>query len=164
MCCVLCWGQGPAGPSATLSAGRNLLYLFKEAVQGFDRKRFWRNIPVAFGVLKSMYMARKIIKSFQPDVAIGVGGYASGAALKAANQLGVPTLLQEQNGFAGMTNKLLADKAEKICVAYEGMQRFFPDNKIILTGNPVRQNLLSGTKEMALKEFGFDGTMIFDLT
>ncbi len=137
------------------AAGYDILGL---PMQGFDRKRLWRNIPVAWGVLKSMNIARNIVKSFKPDVAIGVGGYASGAALKAANQLGVPTLLQEQNGFAGVTNKLLADKAQKICVAYEGMERFFPADRIILTGNPVRQNLLTGTKQEALKEFGFNET------
>jgi UDP-N-acetylglucosamine--N-acetylmuramyl-(pentapeptide) pyrophosphoryl-undecaprenol N-acetylglucosamine transferase len=91
-----------------------------------------------------MRMAKKIIKDFRPDVGVGVGGYASGAAMKVAAKMGVPILLQEQNGFAGVTNKLLKDDAAKICVAYENMDRFFPAEKIILTGNPVRQNLTEG--------------------
>jgi UDP-N-acetylglucosamine--N-acetylmuramyl-(pentapeptide) pyrophosphoryl-undecaprenol N-acetylglucosamine transferase len=109
-----------------------------------------------------MCQARKIVRDFRPDVGIGVGGYASGAAMKVAAKMGVPILLQEQNGFAGVTNKLLKEDAQKICVAYEGMERFFPKDKIILTGNPVRQNLTSGTKEDALhyfnKEFGVNFT------
>ena len=100
-----------------------------------------------------MCQARKIVRDFRPDVGIGVGGYASGAAMKVAAKMGVPILLQEQNGFAGVTNKLLKEDAKKICVAYEGMERFFPKDKIILTGNPVRQNLTSGTKEDALRYF-----------
>ena len=102
-----------------------------------------------------MRKAKKIVREFQPDVAVGVGGYASGAAMKVAAKMGVPVLLQEQNGFAGVTNKLLKDDASKICVAYEGMEKFFPAEKIILTGNPVRQNLVGGSKDEALKEFGF---------
>ena len=111
-------------------------------IAGFDRKRLWRNVAVLYKLMKSLYKARKVVKDFQPDVAVGVGGYASGAALKAANNAGVPTLLQEQNSFAGVTNKLLAKNARKICVAYEGMERFFPADKILLTGNPIRQDLL----------------------
>ncbi|MBO7233629.1 MAG: undecaprenyldiphospho-muramoylpentapeptide beta-N-acetylglucosaminyltransferase [Paludibacteraceae bacterium] len=111
-------------------------------IAGFDRQRLWRNVAVAWKLMKSLYKARKVVKDFKPDVAVGVGGYASGAALKAANNAGVPTLLQEQNSFAGVTNKLLAKKAQKICVAYEGMERFFPADKIMLTGNPIRQDLL----------------------
>ena len=87
-------------------------------------------------------MAKQILREFQPQVAVGVGGYASSAALGAANSLGIPTLLQEQNSYAGLANKNLAAKASKICVAYEGMERFFPAEKIMLTGNPVRQQLL----------------------
>jgi UDP-N-acetylglucosamine--N-acetylmuramyl-(pentapeptide) pyrophosphoryl-undecaprenol N-acetylglucosamine transferase len=90
---------------------------------------------------------KKIIRDFRPDVGVGVGGYASGAAMWAAAQMGIPILLQEQNGFAGVTNKILKNKAAKICVAYEGMERFFPADKIILTGNPVRQNLLQGERK-----------------
>ena len=131
-------------------------------VKGFDRSRPWKNIRVVIDLIRSMCQARKIVRDFRPDVGIGVGGYASGAAMKVAAKMGVPILLQEQNGFAGVTNKLLKEDAKKICVAYEGMERFFPKDKIILTGNPVRQNLTSGTKEEALhyfnKEFGVNFT------
>ena len=122
-------------------------------VKGFDRSRPWRNIRVVIDLIRSMRQARKIVRDFRPDVGVGVGGYASGAAMKVAAKMGVPILLQEQNGFAGVTNKLLKDDAKKICVAYEGMERFFPKEKIILTGNPVRQNLTSGTKEEAIEYF-----------
>lgn len=115
-------------------------------VRGFDRKRIWRNISVLIDLLRSMRQVKRVIRDFKPDVAIGVGGYASGAAMKVAARMGIPVLLQEQNGFAGVTNKLLKNDAARICVAYEGMERFFPADKIILTGNPVRQNLLDGKK------------------
>lgn len=122
-------------------------------VRGFDRKHLLKNISVVFDMLRSMRMVKKVIRDFKPQVGVGVGGYASGAAMKVAAKMGVPILLQEQNGFAGVTNKLLKDDAKKICVAYEGMERFFPAEKIVLTGNPVRQNLLSGTKEEAMRYF-----------
>ena len=122
-------------------------------VKGFDRSHPWRNIRVVIDLLRSVSQARKIVRDFRPDVGIGVGGYASGAAMKMAAKMGVPILLQEQNGFAGVTNKLLKDDAKKICVAYEGMERFFPKEKIILTGNPVRQNLTSGSKKEAIRYF-----------
>ena len=122
-------------------------------VQGFDRKRLWRNVRVLYNMFRSMRMVKKIIRDFRPDVGVGVGGYASGAAMKQAAKMGVPILLQEQNGFAGVTNKLLKDDAKVICVAYEGMERFFPKDKIILTGNPVRQNLTGGTREEAFEYF-----------
>ena len=122
-------------------------------VKGFDRSHPWRNIRVVIDLLRSMSQARKIVRDFRPDVGIGVGGYASGAAMKMAAKMGVPILLQEQNGFAGVTNKLLKDDAKKICVAYGGMERFFPKEKIILTGNPVRQNLTSGSKKEAIRYF-----------
>ena len=122
-------------------------------VKGFNRSQPWKNIRVVIDLIRSMCQARKIVHDFRPDVGIGVGGYASGAAMKVAAKMGVPILLQEQNGFAGVTNKLLKEDAKKICVAYEGMERFFPKDKIILTGNPVRQNLTSGTKEDALRYF-----------
>ena len=122
-------------------------------VKGFNRSQPWKNIRVVIDLIRSMCQARKIVRDFRPDVGIGVGGYASGAAMKVAAKMGVPILLQEQNGFAGVTNKLLKEDAKKICVAYEGMERFFPKDKIILTGNPVRQNLSSGTKEEALRYF-----------
>ena len=122
-------------------------------IKGFDRTHPWRNIRVLIDLIRSMHQARKIVRDFRPDVGVGVGGYASGAAMKVAAKMGVPILLQEQNGFAGVTNKLLKDDAKKICVAYEGMERFFPKEKIILTGNPVRQNLTSGSKEEAIRYF-----------
>ncbi len=123
-------------------------------VRGFNRAQPWKNISVVWDLLRSMCQARKIVRDFRPDVGVGVGGYASGAAMKVAAKMGVPILLQEQNGFAGVTNKLLRNDAQKICVAYEGMERFFPAEKIILTGNPVRQNLETGTREEALQHFG----------
>ena len=112
-------------------------------VSGFDRKNLFKNFKVLFRLLKSMNLAKRILKDFQPDIAIGVGGYASGPMLKAAQKQGIPTLIQEQNSYAGVTNKLLAEKASAICVAYEGMERFFPAERIIMTGNPVRNNLLN---------------------
>lgn len=125
-------------------------------VAGFDRKNLLKNISVLIKLIKSQWKARKIIKDFKPDVAVGVGGYASGPTLKMAGMMGVPTLIQEQNSYAGVTNKLLAKKACKICVAYEGMERFFEKEKIILTGNPVRQGLLEHNieKEDAVRSFG----------
>ena len=128
-------------------------------VAGFDRKKIWRNFGVLIKLMKSRRIARKIIKDFQPQVAVGVGGYASGPTLNIAQKMGIPTLLQEQNSYAGVTNKLLAKRARLICVAYDGMERFFPAENIRLTGNPVRQNLLDAktTKAEALKAMGLDG-------
>lgn len=125
-------------------------------IAGFNRKNLLKNIPVLFKIMKSRSMARQIIRDFRPQVAVGVGGYASGPTLNVAENMGIPTLLQEQNSYAGVTNKLLAKKARKICVAYEGMERFFPADKILFTGNPVRQNLLDCkvTKEDAVRSFG----------
>ena len=125
---------------------------------GFDRKNLLRNIKVLYKIWKSQRMAKQIIKDFKPQVAVGVGGYASGPTLNKAAAMGIPCLIQEQNSYAGVTNKLLAKKAAKICVAYEGMERFFPAEKIILTGNPVRQALLetTTTHEAAVKNMGFD--------
>ena len=127
---------------------------------GFDRKNLLKNFKVLYKIWKSQRMAKQIIKDFQPQVAVGVGGYASGPTLNKAAAMGIPCLIQEQNSYAGVTNKLLAKKAEKICVAYEGMERFFPAEKIILTGNPVRQALLDTTisHEDAIKSFGLDPT------
>ena len=116
-------------------------------VRGFNRAQPWKNVSVMMDLVKSLRQVKKIIKDFRPDVGVGVGGYASGAAMWQAANMGIPILLQEQNGFAGVTNKILRNKAAKICVAYEGMERFFPADKIILTGNPVRQNLLSGKRK-----------------
>ena len=129
-------------------------------IMGFDRKNPLKNIKVLYRVWKCQRMAKQIIKDFQPQVAVGVGGYASGPTLNMAAKMGVPCLLQEQNSYAGVTNKLLAKKATKICVAYEGMERFFPKEKIMLTGNPVRQALLESkvTRQEALTSFGLDAT------
>ena len=128
-------------------------------IRGFFRP-LWKpaNIGVAIDYIKSKWLAKKILRQFRPQVAVGVGGYASSAALGAANSLGIPTLLQEQNSYAGLTNKQLAKDAKKICVAYEGMERFFPADKIMLTGNPVRQSLLETTitREDAVRSLGLD--------
>lgn len=127
-------------------------------IEGFDRKHLLKNIKVLFKIWKSQRMAKQIIKDFRPQVAVGVGGYASGPTLNMAAAKGIPCLLQEQNSYAGVTNKLLAKKAAKICVAYEGMERFFPAEKIMLTGNPVRQQLLETTitHDEAVRSFGLD--------
>lgn len=125
---------------------------------GFDRQHKLKNIKVLYKIWKSQRMAKKIIKDFKPDVVVGVGGFASGPTLNTAASMGIPCLIQEQNSYAGVTNKLLAKKAEKICVAYEGMERFFPAEKIIMTGNPVRQALLNTkiSREDAVKSFGLN--------
>jgi UDP-N-acetylglucosamine--N-acetylmuramyl-(pentapeptide) pyrophosphoryl-undecaprenol N-acetylglucosamine transferase len=126
-------------------------------VSGFDRKNMLRNIKVLWNLMRSLLLARRIIREFRPDIAIGVGGYASAPVLRAASAYGVPTVIQEQNSYAGVTNKLLARKAARICVAYDGMEKFFPAEKIVKTGNPVRQDLLRSdiSKEEALAFFGF---------
>ena len=147
--------QGRMEMEKVPAAGYNIIGL---PVSGFDRKHLLRNFKVLARLYKSMGMARKILKDFKPDIAIGVGGYASGPMLKEAQKQGIPTLLQEQNSYAGVTNKLLAAKADKICVAYDGMERFFPSEKIVLTGNPVRRNLLEcgATQEQARQAMGMD--------
>lgn len=125
---------------------------------GFDRKNLLNNIKVLFKIWKSQRMAKEIIKNFKPMAAVGVGGYASGPMLNQAAKMGIPCLIQEQNSYAGVTNKLLAKKANRICVAYDDMERFFPADKIIKTGNPVRQSLLDTkiSKEDAIRSFGLD--------
>lgn len=125
---------------------------------GFDRKHLLKNIAVLFRIWKSQLMAKKIINDFQPMAAVGVGGYASGPTLNVCAKKGIPCLIQEQNSYAGVTNKILAKKATKICVAYEGMERFFPADKIVMTGNPVRQNVLTCTltQEEARQQMGLD--------
>lgn len=129
-------------------------------VAGFDRRHLWRNFKVLWLLWKSYRMARRIVSGFRPDIAVGVGGYASGPTLRAAQAAGVPTVIQEQNSYAGVTNKLLASRADVICVAYEGMERFFPVASICMTGNPVRKNLaeteLSPTE--AKEALGFDSS------
>lgn len=125
-------------------------------IQGFNRKHLLKNISVLIRLYKSLRMARKIIKQFRPMVAVGVGGYASGATLYECAKMGIPCLIQEQNSYAGVTNKLLAKRVQKICVAYDGMERFFPADKIIMTGNPVRENVLqtSLSQQEARTSFG----------
>lgn len=127
-------------------------------VAGFNRQNLFKNIPVLIKLFKSQRLAKKIVKDFKPHAAVGVGGYASGPTLKVAGSMGIPTLLQEQNSYAGVTNKLLAKQAKKICVAYEGMERFFNKEKIILTGNPVRQGLTNAniSREEAVQSFELD--------
>lgn len=127
-------------------------------VAGFVRTRLWRNIPVLFKLWKSMNKAGKVLRDFKPDIAVGVGGYASGPMLKKAQKAEIPTLIQEQNSYAGVTNKLLAKNAGAICVAYDNMERFFPAEKIIMTGNPVRADILdcNVSKEDAKQQLGFD--------
>lgn len=128
-------------------------------VAGLQRKLTLSNFALPFKVLKSVRMAKKLIREFKPDVAVGVGGYASAPLLWAATRCGIPTLIQEQNGFAGLTNKLLGRKVDRICVAYEGMERFFPAEKIIMTGNPIRKEIVpadQATKAEAMKYYGLD--------
>ena len=129
-------------------------------IKGLQRKLTFENFKFPMRLLKSLWKSKKIIKEFKPDVAVGVGGYASGPMLQVAKSNGVPYLLQEQNSYAGITNKLLANAAAKICVAYEGMEKFFPAEKILLTGNPVRAELLKikGLREEAIKFFELDAT------
>ncbi|HFA51369.1 MAG TPA: undecaprenyldiphospho-muramoylpentapeptide beta-N-acetylglucosaminyltransferase [Bacteroidetes bacterium] len=128
-------------------------------ISGFQRKLTFRNLLFPFKLISSLFKANNIIRKYKPEVAIGVGGYASGPLLKMAERKNIPTVLQEQNSYPGVTNKLLAKNADKICVAYEGMERFFKKEKIIWTGNPVRagffKNLID-KKEEAYRHFGFD--------
>jgi len=127
-------------------------------IMGLQRRLTLQNLKFPFKLLASMMKANKIIKDFKPDVVVGVGGYASGPLLKAATKQGVPALIQEQNSYPGITNKLLASKVQKICVAYEGMEKFFPKEKILLTGNPVRKDIknLEAKRERGIEHFGLD--------
>lgn len=129
-------------------------------VAGFQRRVTVQNLTFVLKLLRSMQLSAQLIRKFKPDLAIGVGGYASGPIVKAAARQGIPVLLQEQNSYAGVTNRLLAKSASKICVAYEGMEKYFPEEKIVLTGNPVRQDLLLNpeNKPYALKHFGLQGS------
>jgi UDP-N-acetylglucosamine--N-acetylmuramyl-(pentapeptide) pyrophosphoryl-undecaprenol N-acetylglucosamine transferase len=126
-------------------------------VTGFQRRLSFKNITFFFNLFSSLIKAKKIVKNFKPDVVVGVGGYASGPVLRVASKMNIPVLIQEQNSYAGVTNKILASRASKICVAYEGMEKFFPMEKIIITGNPVRQDLnhTQGKKQEALSYFDF---------
>lgn len=128
-------------------------------IMGFQRRITYKNIIFFFKLFSSMLKAKKIVKEFKPDVVVGVGGYASGPILKVATNRNIPTVIQEQNSYPGVTNKILAKKVNKICVAYEGMEKFFPADKIILTGNPVRQDLenIGLKKEEGLKHFNLQG-------
>ena len=128
-------------------------------VAGLQRRLSLSNLGLPFKILKSVSMAGKIIDSFRPDIAIGVGGYASAPLLWSAARKGIPTLIQEQNGYAGLTNRILGKKADRICVAYEGMERFFPAEKIVMTGNPIRSEIRPADgkmKEEAMRFYGLD--------
>lgn len=129
-------------------------------ISGLQRKITLQNLALPFKIIKSLLLARKVIKNFNPEIVIGVGGYASGPTLKMAALLGIPTLVQEQNSFAGKTNMLLAKKAHKLCVAYEGMEKFFPKNKLVLTGNPVRFEVtqIEGKREAAIAHYQLDAS------
>ena len=126
-------------------------------VAGLQRKLTLSNFALPFKVIKSVSMAKKVIREFKPDIAIGVGGYASAPLLWAATRLGIPTLIQEQNGFAGLTNKILGKKADCICVAYDGMERFFPADKIVFTGNPIRKEIVPATPQMKKEAYEYYG-------
>lgn len=127
-------------------------------ISGFQRRLTWSNLMFPFKVIASLSKAKKILKAFQPDIAIGTGGYASGPMLQVAANSGIPTIIQEQNSFPGVTNKILGSKVSKICVAYEGMEKYFPKEKIVVTGNPVRNDItdLGGKRPEALRFFGLD--------
>lgn len=129
-------------------------------ISGFQRRLTWKNLAFPFKVIAALRAAGRIVDEFKPDVVVGVGGYASGPLVKAATRRGIPAVLQEQNSYPGITNKILAPKARLICVAYDGMDKFFPKEKILLTGNPVRQDMvnLTGKRERGLEEFEFDRT------
>ena len=124
---------------------------------GLQRKLTLSNLALPFKVLKSISMAKKLIREFKPDIAIGVGGYASAPLLWAAGRLGTPTLIQEQNGYAGLTNKIVGKKAKSICVAYDGMERFFPADRIVMSGNPIRKDIVPATPQMKEEAYGFYG-------
>ena len=126
-------------------------------VAGLQRKLTLSNFALPFKVIKSVWMAKKLLRQFKPDIAIGVGGYASAPLLWAAGRLGVPTLIQEQNGYAGLTNKILGKKAMSICVAYEGMERFFPADRIVMSGNPIRKEIVPATEQMKAEAMEFYG-------
>lgn len=137
------------------AAGYNIEVL---NISGFHRKSLRRNLTFGFKLAQSLWRAAKIIRTYEPDAVVGVGGYASGPVLEMAGRKGIPTLVQEQNSYPGVTNKLLAKKAKKICVAYKGMDRFFPAAKIQLTGNPVREDIRrsTATRDEGLRHFGLD--------
>ncbi|PHR45092.1 MAG: undecaprenyldiphospho-muramoylpentapeptide beta-N-acetylglucosaminyltransferase [Fluviicola sp.] len=125
-------------------------------ISGFQRRFTWKNFVLPFKIIASLWKARKIIKKFKPQAVIGVGGYASGPTLRIASKMGIPTIVQEQNSFPGKTNKILSKTVTKICVAYENLERFFPKEKIVFTGNPVRRSVveIKGVRESSLAEYG----------
>ena len=125
-------------------------------ISGFHRKKMWRNILLPFKVLSSLSNSFRILRNFKPDLAVGVGGYASGPLLQMANWMGIPALIQEQNGYPGVTNKMLSKKVRKICVVYNHMEKYFPKEKIIITGNPVRDSIVLNkfTKADSYDAFG----------
>lgn len=129
-------------------------------IQGFNRQSLWKNLALPFRLIASMWKARQVLRQFGAQAAVGVGGYASGPLLIVANMIGIPTLIQEQNSYAGLTNKRLGKKAQRICVAYQNMEQFFPQEKIMLTGNPVRRSSvqIDGKREEAIHAFGLDTT------
>lgn len=147
--------QGKMEMEKVPALGYNIVGL---PVAGIQRKLTLRNLAVPFKVLRSIGMARKVLRNFKADAAVGFGGYASAPVLWCAQRMGIPTLIQEQNSYAGATNKMLASRAKRICVAYEGMDRFFPKEKIVLTGNPLRGRFAQNAalREEALKYFGFE--------
>jgi len=124
-------------------------------IVGIQRKLTMKNLQVPFKLFQSLRQAKRIIKSFKPDVVVGVGGYASGPVLRIASRKGIPTVIQEQNSYAGITNRLLAKRADKICVAYDGMELYFPKEKILNTGNPVRKDIIptADKREEAIRHF-----------
>lgn len=126
-------------------------------IAGLQRKLTLANLALPFKVIKSVSMAKKLIRGFKPDIAIGVGGYASAPLLWTAGSMGIPTLIQEQNGYAGLTNKILGKKAGSICVAYEGMERFFPADRIVISGNPIRSEIVPATEAMKAEAYRFYG-------
>lgn len=130
-------------------------------ILGIQRRFTWANFTVPFRLIGSVLKARKVIRKFRPDAVVGFGGYASGPVLWTAQQMGVPTVIQEQNSFAGVANKILSRKAKRICVAYDGMERFFPAEKIVMTGNPLRGNFGCGNidRKQALAHYGFDESL-----
>jgi UDP-N-acetylglucosamine--N-acetylmuramyl-(pentapeptide) pyrophosphoryl-undecaprenol N-acetylglucosamine transferase len=134
-------------------------------IRGFQRDAMWKNIKLPLLLLRSMWKARRLVRTFKPDVAVGVGGYASGPTLAAAQRAGVRTLIQEQNSHAGATNRMLGRKADRICVAYDGMEKYFPNDRLLLTGNPVRQEVvrLAGKGPRGLEHFGLHegGPIVF---
>jgi UDP-N-acetylglucosamine--N-acetylmuramyl-(pentapeptide) pyrophosphoryl-undecaprenol N-acetylglucosamine transferase len=149
--------QGRMEMTRVPEAGYKIIGLW---ISGLQRRLTLSNLLFPIKVIVSYLKARSIVKSFKPDAVVGTGGFASGPIMMAATSAKVPTLIQEQNSFAGLTNKQVANKVSKVCVAYEGMEKYFPKEKVVLTGNPVRKDILSvgAKRESGLTHFGFDGS------